>query len=141
MLDLHPRFAPFFPIGDGLIRLEVVELDAPPREHWAGTAFVVVRLIVLEEHDGRTSIRDIKEQQLHGGPAALYDDTYRVDEMLQAQREVLGDVLAGPVERLETLMPLDLVFTNVMTLVKARTREDFARALRAKSRLGKYLAG
>jgi hypothetical protein len=38
-------------------------------------------------------------------------------------------------------MPLDLVFTNVMTLVKARTREDFARALRAKSRLGKYLAG
>jgi hypothetical protein len=40
---------------------------------------------------------------------------------------------------LETLMPVDLVHTDVLTLARAHNREDFARALRAKSRLGKLL--
>jgi hypothetical protein len=39
----------------------------------------------------------------------------------------------------DTLLPHDLLFTDVMTLVRARTREDFASALRAKSRLGRYM--
>jgi hypothetical protein len=139
VVDLHARFAPFFPIGDGLIRLEVVEpwdsLEADPVH-----ATVVVRLIVFDEGDEYPTIRDIKEQQIHCGPVARYDDTTRVDEMLYAQQQVLGEVLRGPVATFETLMPHDLLFTNVMSLVTARTREDFARALRAKSRLGRYLA-
>jgi hypothetical protein len=140
-VDLHARFAPFLPIGDGLVRLEVAEpwdgLDDDPER-----ATVVIRLIVLEEHEGERLIRDIKEQQLHCGPAALYDDTTRVDEMLYAQQEVLGEVLGqmtGDLDVVYTLMPHDLFFADVMTLVRARTREDFARALRAKSRLGRYL--
>lgn len=140
-VDLRARFAPFFPIGDGLVRLEVAEpwdgLDEDPER-----ATVVVRLIVFDEGDDGPSIRDIKEQQLHCGPAALYDDTTRVDEMLYAQQEVLGELLRGMTGNdgvVDTLMPHDLFFTDVMTLVRARTREDFARALRAKSRLGRYL--
>jgi hypothetical protein len=138
MLDLHARFSPFFPIGDGLVRLEVVEPSYPLGEDPA-RAVVVVRLIVFDEHDGRTMIRDIKEQEIYAGHPSLYDDTSRVDEMLHAQQEVLGEVLRGPAEPFEALMPHDLLFTNVLKLVKARSREDFARALRAKSRLGRYL--
>ena len=138
-VDLHARFVPFFPIGDGLIRLEVVEpwdslVDEPDR------ATVVIRLIVFEEGTEGPMVRDIKEQQLYCGPPALYEDTTRVDEMLYAQQEVLGELLRGPIDGVEALMPHDLFFTNVMTLVTARRREDFARALRAKSRLGRYLS-
>ena len=49
-------------------------------------------------------------------------------------------VLREPTPRFDALMPHDLLFTDVMTLARARTREDFARALRAKTRLGKYLS-
>lgn len=142
MLDLHDRFAPFFPIGDGLATLEVVPLepygDAGGEQSEA--AIVVIRLIIFEERDGQRMVRDIKEQQVRGGPASLYDDPARVDEMLYAQQEVLGEVLRGPIERVEGLMPGDLLFTNVLSLVKARSREHFAKALRAKSRLGRLLS-
>lgn len=140
MVDLRERFAPFFPIGDGLVRLEVAE-------PWGSTpsdperATLVVRLIVFDEGPSGLAVRDIKEQELHCGPAALYEATTRVDEMLYAQQEVLGEVLrdmTGNLDVVDALMPHDLFFTDVMTLVRARTREDFARALRAKSRLGRY---
>lgn len=142
VVDLRERFAPFFPIGDGLVRLEVAEpweslVDDPER------ASVVVRLIVFDEGDDGPMVRDIKEQQLYCGASALYEDTTRVDEMLYAQQEVLGELLRGMAGRdgvVDTLMPHDLLFTDVMTLVRARTREDFARALRAKGRLGRYLS-
>lgn len=138
-MNLRSRFAPFFPIGDGLVRLEVVEPwgsepDDPNR------ASVVVRLIIFEEGPDGPTIRDVKEQQLYVGLPKLYEDGGRVDEMLYAQREVLGEVLQGPVERFESRMPHELFFTNVLSLVRAHTRQDFARALRAKSRLGRYLS-
>lgn len=139
-VDLRTRFAPFFPIGDGLVSLEVAEpwgsaVDDPER------TTVTVRLIVLEP-DGR-SVRDIKEQELYCGSPALYEDSTRVDEMLYAQQQVLGQLLrdlSGKRDVVDTLMPHDLLFTDVMTLVRARTREDFAQALRAKSRLGRLLS-
>lgn len=137
-VDLYARFAPFFPIGDGRIRLEVVEpYDGlvPDPAH----ATVVVRLIVFDEGPEGLVIRDIKEQQIYCGPLALYEDTMRVDEMLYAQQEVLGEVLRGPVEPFDALMPHDLCCFGVMSLVRSRTREEFARALRVKSRLGRYL--
>ena len=138
-VDLHARFAPFFPIGDGLVRLEVTEACEELGEE-SETAIVVVRLIVFDQHEDGLMIRDIKEQQLYCGPAALYRDTTRVDEMLYAQQAVLGELLRGPVEGVEAMMPCDLLVMDVMNLVRARTREDFARALRVKSRLGRYLA-
>jgi hypothetical protein len=138
-VDLHPRFAPFFPIGDGLVRLEVVEPyegSEPGSEH----ATVVVRLLVFDEGNEGLVVRNIKEQQLFCGPVALYEDATRVDEMLYAQQEVLGEALRGPVDAFEALMPHELCFFgSVMSLVRARTRDDFARALRVKSRLGRYL--
>lgn len=137
-VDLYACFAPFFPIGEGRIRLEVVEpydgLVADP-EH----ATVVVRLVVFDEGPSGLEVRDIKEQQIYCGPVALYEDTTRVDEMLYAQQQVLGEALRGPVEAFEALMPHELCFFGVMSLARARTREDFARALRVKSRLGRFL--
>ena len=57
--------------------------------------------------------------------------------MLYAQQEVLAEVLADPSTPIDGLMPHDLLFTDVMGLKTARTRDDFARALRAKSRRGR----
>ncbi len=139
MLDLHARFAAFFPIGDELAVLEVVEPSEPPRDD--GAARVTVRLIIFDADTAGRAVRDIKEQEVYGGDRALYEDEARVDEMLHAQREVLGEVLRGELETLGTLMPNDLLLLNVLKLKTARTREDFARALRAKSRLGKHLGG
>jgi hypothetical protein len=138
-VDLGARFGPFFPIGDGLVQLEVAEpwkglTDVEPER---GT--VVLRLIVFDEGPEGRSVRDIKEQEINCGPWGLYADATRVDEMLYAQQEVLGEVLRG-LDEPEALMPHELFFADVMTLVRARTREDFAKALRAKSRLGRYLA-
>jgi len=137
-VDLYARFAPFFPIGDGRIRLEVVEpYDGLVADSEQAT--VVVRLIVFDEGEEGLVIRDIKEQQIYCGPAALYEDATRIDEMLYAQQEVLGEVLRGSVGPFEVLMPHDLCFFGVLSLVRSRTREEFARALRVKSRLGRYL--
>lgn len=138
MLDLYPRFAPFFPIGDGLVRLEVVKLSPPIADH-PERATIVVQLFVFAEREGEREIRDIKEQQIFAGYASHYDDAGRVEEMLRAQQDVLGELFCQPPERFDALMPHDLLFTNVISLVRARTRDQFARALRVKSRLGRYL--
>jgi hypothetical protein len=138
MLDLYSRFAPFFPIGDGLVRLELVELDGSPRHDSDDLALVVLRLIVFEDRGGQPMIRDIKEQEIRCGSPSSYDNRERVEEMLHAQRVVLGELLRGPVDRFDTLMPADLLHTDVMSLARANTRDDFARALRAKRRLGKF---
>ena len=138
-MDLGARFAPFFPIGDRLVRLEVAEPWGEPHED-PDHGVVTMNLIVYDEGPDGLSIRDIKQQELYCGPTALYDDRTRVDEMLYAQQEVLGEALRGPVETFECLMPHELFFTDVLKLVRARMREDFARALRTKGRLGKYLA-
>jgi len=55
----------------------------------------------------------------------------------------LGDVIKtiaeGNLEQLDYLMPHDLLCTDALKLKRAQTREDFAKALCAKSRLGAYL--
>lgn len=61
--------------------------------------------------------------------------------MLYAQQEVLGELFRRPSAMFDAMMPHELLFTDVMALVRARTREDLARALRAKSRLGRHLVG
>jgi hypothetical protein len=49
----------------------------------------------------------------------------------------MQDVLASP--EVDTLMPHDLLDWSALELQKAETVEDFDKALRMKSRLGKYL--
>lgn len=139
MPDLHDRFAPFFPIGPDAAQLHVVEPDEPDPD--PEKARITVRLIVWEVDGEQRTIRDIKEQQVYAGPVWLFDDEQRVAEMLDAHREVLGEVLADPRIPIDGLMPHDLLRLDVMKLKTVRTREQFAKALRAKSRLGRWGRG
>ncbi|MCX4239333.1 hypothetical protein [Paraliomyxa miuraensis] len=135
MADLHDRFAAFFPIASEVAELHVVAGGDPGGD--SEQAWITVRLIVWDVDGEQRTIRDIKEQQLRGGPVWLYEDEARVTEMLHAQQEVLGEVLADPRTPIDGLMPCDLLWLDVMKLKTARGREQFAKALRAKSRLGR----
>lgn len=137
IVDITPRLAPHFPIGSDLVSLELVEEAVAPAESDEPVAMAVVRLIVWEERDGLRSIRDIKEQQLYLGWPVLYDDAERVANYFAAFAEVFAEI-ARP-EIVERLMPHDLLITDALKLKRARSRDDFVAALRARSRLGRYL--
>ena len=115
-----------------LASLEFVELS----DRGGDTYGVVVRLIVWDEIDGRSSIRDVKEQDCFVKlPANCTFD--RLVTYLRGMDMAMQDVLASP--KVETLMPHDLLDWSALALAKAETAEDFDKALRMKSRLGKYL--
>ncbi len=133
----YDRFAPFFPIEGTVGELSVVEPTAPPTD--ADHQRLTVRLIVFDPGPPR-SVSNIKEQQVWVGEDSLYQDAARVDEMLYAWQQVLGEVLSLPSTVLDPLMPADVLHPNVLALKKPRNRDDFAKALRARSRLGSLLA-
>lgn len=137
MLDLWDQFAPFFPIEGSVAQLAVVKMSHPSGEE--DDARLVVRLIVFDEQEGERAIRDIKEQELFMGKVWLYEDEQRVCELLHAMQEVMSEVLSKPLEVIDGLMPHDVLPRDLLTLKKARTREDFAAAMRKRSRLGKLL--
>jgi hypothetical protein len=73
--------------------------------------------------------RDSKQQELELVPAEHLDDLDRVDAYLRAWRDVLPEHTAlFTVDDLELVMPHDLVNPAVLTLKRARRREDFHRA-------------
>jgi hypothetical protein len=132
--ELHDIFTSEFPLKakNELASLEFVELSA----RGGDTYGVVVRLIVWDEIDGRSSIRDVKEQDCFVKLPA--DCTFdRLVTYLRGMDMAMQDVLASP--KIETLMPHDLLDWSALALAKAETVEDFDKALRMKSRLGKYL--
>jgi hypothetical protein len=100
---------------------------------------IVLRLVVWEEDPatGTRSIRDVKEQEVYFGALASHDPA-RTRALLEGMQAVLARVLATP--QVETLMPHDLFRGDVLKLKTATTADDFARALSARSRLGKLLA-
>jgi len=111
--------------------LEHVEVVDRPN----GELAVVVRLIVWQidrEADTR-SIRDIKEQEVYAGPPVR---TSRFAAFTGALVRVLEEALTSA--DVERLMPHDLMNFTPLKL-KATTEDEFAKALRMKSRLGKYL--
>lgn len=139
-VDIGARIAQHFPIGNDLIRLEVVvDGDVPAPDSSGPASCAVFRLIIWEERDGMLSIRDVKEQQVYMGWPVLYDDAERVAAFFEAYGEVFAEVADRGVEVVERLMPHDLINADALKLKRAHTREDFAAALRAKRRLGRYL--
>jgi hypothetical protein len=132
--ELQDIFMSEFPLRakNDLASLEFVELSDRGGEQY-GT---VVRLIVWDEIDGKSSIRDVKEQDVYLD--LPHDCTFeRLVIYLRGMEMAMEDVLASP--QVETLMPHDLLDWSALKLRKAETAEDFDKALRLKSRLGKYL--
>lgn len=132
--ELQEIFSTEFPLkaNNELASLEFVELS----DRGNGTYGMVVRLVVWDKVDGRSSIRDVKEQDCF---IKLPDDcTFeRLVMYLRGMDMAMQDVLASP--RMESLMPHDLLDWSALALRKAETAEDFDKALRLKSRLGKFL--
>lgn len=130
--DVHEVFSATFPAKAATERatLEYVETVAMPDGFG-----IVVRLIIWDEHAGTLSIRDIKEQQVWLDPNDASRE--RLTEYARAFVKIAS--LALTHHEVETLMPHDLLISNVLGLSKPQTEDEFARALSVKSRLGKYL--
>jgi hypothetical protein len=132
--QLQDIFMSEFPLKakNDLASLEFVELS----DRGDGKYGVVIRLFIWEDANGTLSIRDIKEQDIY---VDLPEDcTFeRLVMYLRGMEMAMEDVLASP--QVETLMPHDLIDWSALKLRKAETAEDFDKALRLKSRLGKYL--
>ncbi len=133
--ELQDIFSSEFPLKGktGMASLEFVELSDRPDGNFA----MVTRLVVWDVGpDGTQSIRDVKEQEIY---LALPADCSfeRLVTYLRGMDMAMQDVLDS--KELETLMPHDLVDWSALKLAKAETAEDFDKALRMKSRLGKYL--
>ena len=132
--ELEEIFAAEFPLKakNDLAELVFVELS----DRGTGLYGVVVRLICWADDHGTRSIRDVKEQDIY---LDLPEDcTFeRLVMYLRGMDMAMQDVLASP--EVDTLMPHDLLDWSALELRKAETVEDFDKALRMKSRLGKYL--
>jgi hypothetical protein len=105
--------------------------DPPPgpsrggvRVHYGGVV-AAFELSVLTEG----TIRDSKQQELELVTSEHLDDLPRVEAYLRAWRDVLPEHASlFTVDDLELIMPHDLVLPEVLSLKRARRREDFQRA-------------
>ena len=100
---------------------------------------IVIRLVVwdLDPATSVMSIRDVKEQEVYFGALDSHEPA-RTRALLEGMRRVMARALLAP--EIETLMPHDLFRGDVLKLKTAVTADDFAKALSARSRLGKLLA-
>jgi hypothetical protein len=132
--ELQEIFLSEFPLEakDGSASLNFVAVS----DRSDGKYGLVVRLMTWEDNNGKRAIRDIKEQDCL---VELPEDcTFeRLVTYFRGMDMAMQDVLTTP--RLEILMPHDLLDWSALELRKAETVEDFDKALRMKSRLGKYL--
>jgi hypothetical protein len=134
-LELENLMRTWFPMraSNELASLEFVEITEREQR---GDFGVVVRLVIWDSSDGNLTIRDIKEQDVFlDMPIECTLD--RLGTYLAALEVVLVEVLAS--KNADYLMPHDLLDLSALELVRAQTTDDFAKALRVKSRLGKYL--
>lgn len=139
IVDLAEALDELFPVGSELVQLHVVPAHDPSwRRSDEPAAYATFRTIVWERDPdtGERRVRDIKEQDIYMGWPKLYDERERVAAWAQALERVLSEI---PMDKLETLMPADLVHPKVLELRKAQSVEDFDKALRAKKRLGQWL--
>jgi hypothetical protein len=117
----------------------VASLDFVSAEEQNASLEATLRLVTwdVDPRAGTSSIRNIMQQPVLFVPAPARDEEARVIAFAGALVDVLGDALAHP--GISDLLPHDLVPADALLLARAETERDFVAALRAKSRLGKYL--
>ena len=103
-----------------------------------GGLVLTLRLVTWDGQDADRRIRDIKEQEV--GFARAADDADRTAAYAKAWAATLARAFEHlqTCDVVETLMPHDLVFTDVLSLKTATTQEAFEAAFMQRSRLGKY---
>lgn len=125
-----------FPVGSGLVRLELVEI----REHAGGGLMMTVRLVVCERDGEAVAIRDIKEQEVYTLAAADREDP-RLAAAVAGWALAVQHVFEQANAEIESSMPHDFVVIGaLLRLRRPQTAEDFCdAALAGKRRLGQFL--
>lgn len=133
-------FEDAFPVGSERISLELVE--ARLRDE---AVILTVRLLVWDVEGESRTIRDIKEQEVWAGPAAILQDP-RLAVCVAGWRQAIELLFAQDdprwLDAVDCAMPHDLFprFPELLALKRPRDAEDFADALLgSKQRLGRYL--
>ena len=143
MSEALAKLLPYFPIEApaGRPRLSIELLEDPPAASdlgaraTPGQVWGTVRSIEWDEHG---QIESIYEQVLLlVEDATQVDPPERLQAVLHAHREVLGEVFARATPRGN--FPCDLLFLDALLKMKHGSPEAFDKALRAKKRLGRLL--
>lgn len=102
---------------------------------------LVARLVLAvhdEDESGARALRDMKEQEVRLAPAAHRSDGARVEAFLRASTASVPGLVAGFFGgEVETLMPADLVYAELLADPELRSVDDFARAIADSERLGR----
>lgn len=135
---------------DELARVGAVQVSILHHERWtAGATYSehgvrqsrlglsgTMQLTIFDDHGGKLTVRDIKQQEVLLAPAAALGDPDRVVAFLDGWARTLPRLFAERAGlELDTLMPHDLVPTAVLALKKPRTAADFAAACARRFRL------
>lgn len=161
MEDLVAAFTELFPIKSGRFSLEFVpeEIDQNTGEVHGGIDGVdegnlraTLRMFTWDLDGETMSIRDIKEQRLvwlwerhreDPRARAYLEGWAQAVHYVFAQHEELhaaGMLTGETTDKLETSMPYDFVFPEVLDLRRPQTADEFTEALlSSKKRLGKLL--
>jgi hypothetical protein len=136
--ELEP-LVELFPLRCGAVEIYLV--DRPPGGHHSNPdeIWAPVQMVFFEAG----SITDILEQDVMLAPHPnLLADPDRVRNCIDAHVEVLTELFARPRGPYDSPnYPADMMFlSDLLTLRKASSREEFVAALRARKRLGKRLS-
>jgi len=134
--ELDQALRDAFPVHEGQAELALADSDHPTSADDTGRR-LTVRLLVYDEQG---QIRDIKEQELPLFPAWAMDGDTPITVFVAGWALALREALAKiPISTMETLMPHDFSFPEVLELRTAHTPEDYRSAFLRKSRMGRWL--
>ncbi len=138
--DLAGWLAERLPLFGGCTELAMALGEGFVRENAAGDLRVTFQLFVwqVDEKGAKASIIDIREQEVYVVPAPCRDEPARLRAFLDAWAALMPEVLAS-LDASANLMPHEIVLFSPLLLVRAETVDDFRRALRVKSRYGRFL--
>ena len=137
--EVHSSLARVMPIETERCSLVLAEDQGRSVFEEKGSLVAVLRLIIWDLTEGTRSIRDIKEQWVVMVREKDRDRRSRLDDYLLGWVAAVRRVFERAPERVEVLMPHDLVAAPILGLKKLRGAEAFESAALAKSRLGKWL--
>ena len=138
-MDVPQLIRDAFPVGSDRVSLELVDVEIQP----AGGMTATVRLVIWDVDGETRSIRDIREQQIWLGDAAILAADPRTPVAIQGWRLAIEHLFAqDDLGWVDCLMPHELMprLVDLLALKRPRDAEDFADALLAsKQRLGRWL--
>ena len=144
-LWLRTELRSCFPMGGERVYLDLA-MNEHPKLSYPGDpeTFVILERRVLRGvvrlfiEDASGALEDCLEQEVDLGVFEREIEPQRFLSGMRAHAVVLGELLGEAVEGRDW-MPFDLICPDIFELKRANTQEDFEAALRAKSRLGKWL--